>query len=128
MKEVIAPDTKPFSHAKAIADGKLVRAYRKAARGTKSRSTGRRVYELSADEVIEIIREHVRRACGDQFLSRAVIRTSSSLFYIRLPYQRPLNIVADKFWRLTFKNGDRFRRHSLGLVFRALRGEELTGD
>lgn len=123
------PDrTKPFGRAKVRVDGKAVRAKHRAARGTKARASNRVIYELSADAVVELIREHVRRACGDWMANNATIRTSHGMFFVKLPYRRPLNIVADDFWRKSLREGVRLRRVSVGLLFRALRGEILTGD
>lgn len=112
---------KPFGKARAIADGKAVRA-----RPRRPLIGARWPYKLDADAVIAIIRAHVRKACGEWMENNAKIYAHKGYFFIKLPYRRPLNVVADDFWRKSLRDGVTLRRQSLGLVFRALRGEELT--
>lgn len=112
---------KPFGKAKALADGKRVRARR-----AMPASSARRVYQMKPDEVIALIREHVRRACGDWMENNSTIYAYAGVFFVKLPYRRPLNIVTDDYWRKALRDGINLRRHSLGLLFRALRGEQLT--
>lgn len=86
----------------------------------------RKIYLMSADNVILTIREHIRKTMGDEMENGARVFAERGFFYIGLPYRRPLNAVADNYWRQALRNGIRLRRVSVGLAIRAMHGEILT--
>jgi hypothetical protein len=102
----------------AVTDGQRVREF--------VRVKGRKQYIHTADEVIAIIKRHVRRTMGDWMEDNAKIFANHGTFFIKLPYRRPLNVIADEFWRGAMKKGIRLHRHSIGLALRAMHGEILT--
>lgn len=110
--------------AKAKADGRRVRAVER-----KTDRRGRPVFKLSADEVCEIIREHVRAMLGDKVENKSRIYAFPGFFHVKLPVASGVvnSKVRDQYWRKALQEGLNMRRPSLGLLFRALTGEILTG-
>lgn len=105
---------------KAIEDGKAVR--RKVTGRVK-----RPGFVMTPDEVVATIKWHIRKTMGDWMENNAkVYGKRGGVFFIKLPYRRPLNVVADDFWRNEFRRGTNLRRHSIGLALRAMHGEVLT--
>lgn len=102
----------------AFKDGQRVRAF--------TRKAGRKRFDLAADEVVAVIKKHIRRTMGDWMENNANVYADHGTFLIKLPYRTPLNVIADNFWREAFRGGIRLRRYSIGLALRAMHGEVLT--
>lgn len=85
-------------------------------------------FKMRPREVVNMIREYILATMGDWMQNNADVYAKTGYFYIRLPYRRPINRVADDEWRAMFRRGVFLRRHHLGLALRAMCGEELTGD
>lgn len=112
------------SNKSAVTDGKKVRAFRKP--HVHAIGSDRRRFRLSSDQVCAIIQTQIREALGDRAENRATVYAKTGFFHIRLS---PINIrrIKDVFWRKYLREGGNLRRYSLGLMFRAMRGEVLTG-
>lgn len=108
-------------------DGGRVRATHKLSRHMAVRNVKVPTrYKMAADEVIAVIKKHIRKTMGDWMENNAVVHAANGFFFIKLPYRRPINHVEDNFWRATFRQGVKLRRHSIGLALRAMHGEVLT--
>lgn len=99
---------------RAVEDGKQVR----------KRAGGR--FVMTPDEVVAVIRKHIRQTMGDWMENNATVFSRSGYFYVRLPYRTAINRVGDDAWRAMFREGVNLRRYSIGLALRAMHGEELT--
>lgn len=107
---------------KAVDDGKLVRQF------TQFKKL-RKKYRLTSDEVVLLIKRHIRETMGD-FVenSSRVYGVSGGYFYVRLPRnrRRVVESVVDAEWRKLLTYGIHLRRYSIGLALRAMHGEQLT--
>lgn len=109
------------SNRSAVNDGKLVRQF------TKFKGTNKRKYRLTPDEVVGLIKRHIRRTMGDWMENNSeVYGAQGGFFFIKLPYRTAINHVEDDFWRNAFRTGVKVKRHSIGYVLRAMHGELLT--
>lgn len=104
----------------AKTNAKRIRKYKWA------RNKKRKIYDLGADDVILLIKSHIRRTMGDWMENNAQVYAERGFFYIGLPFRRPINVIADDYWRQALRDGIRLRRPSVGLALRAMHGEVLT--
>lgn len=91
-----------------------------------NKSKTRRIYDLSADDVVLLIRSHIRRALGDTDENRSTVYAERGFFHIRLARSVAAASIADDYWRQALRKGLNLRRPSLGLAIRAMHGEVLT--
>lgn len=117
-------------NAAAVRDGQAVRASCRNAY-----TYGRKRYRMAPDDVIAIIRRHVRRVFGDEVENKySQVHASRGFFFVRVnPPPRLAGqmgrgaYVRDIFWRQELKRGVNLRRFQVGLALRAMHGERLTG-